>query len=422
MTTLRPTASPPRRVRVALVTGPDPGHAFNVLGLGAELAARGHQVTIATGTSHRRAVQAQGCEFVELPLLAATPGDADMGHRLWSKAGVMAPPLAARLRPRRPELVVTDVLTRAGAFAAELLGLPWLELSPHHLYDPDPELPPVGMGRAPARSRRRHRSDERIRRAQQASVEDGRRLERRARSGMGLPPDGPGPLGRLLCILPVLELPRRRWPPDAHVVGPIGWEPPWAPLEPPAVEAPLVVVTDSTASTIGGSLAATALRGLRHAGVRVAVTTARTDLPIWPAGAAVGRGPHGPLLDGAAVAVGPGGGGFVGKALVRGVPLVTVPLMGDQRETAGRLRHRGLGVALPPRWCTPTTLRLAVQRVLADPRYRERAGAAAAEAERLGLGVARAATLVESAASGRLPAATGPAQPAPEPASGSASS
>lgn len=386
-------------LRIALVAGPDPGHAFNVIGLGATLAGRGHDVTVATGEIHRAAIEAEGCRFVELPLLAPTAGDEDMGHRLWRRAGDMAPPLARRLRPLAPDVVVVDVLTRAGAFAAELLELPWVELSPHHLYDPDPWVPPVGMGRAPARTPWRRRSDARIRVAQARSTAQGAALEREVRARLGLPGDGGAPALRLLCTLPALELPRQRWPADAHVVGPMGWEPPWPPLPPPPQRSrPLVLVTDSTASTVRRSLAATALRGLRHAGVRLAVTTGRKDLEAWPHGAVIGRAPHGPLLDAAAVAVGPGGGGFVGKALVRGVPLVVVPLMGDQRETAGRVRHAGVGVGLDPRLCTATTLRLAVERILTDPRYVRRAGEVAADAQRRGLGPDLAADLVERAA------------------------
>ncbi|MBW3620879.1 MAG: glycosyl transferase [Actinobacteria bacterium] len=395
-------------LRVALIAGPDPGHAFNALGLGVVLAARGHDVTIGTGTQHQRAAEDAGLRFVELPLLAPTARDGDMGHLIWGRGAEMAPPLAELLRPLRLDVVVSDVLTRAGSFAAELLGVPWVELSPHHLFEPDPAIPPVGMGRAPARTWWRRRSDDRIRRAQQASLDEGAALERDVRRGLGLPPDGGEPEARLLCTLPALELEREDWPAEAHVVGPMGWEPDWPPLAPPEGTAPLVLVTDSTASTVRRSLAETALDGLRHADVRLVVTTGRDDLVVDRRGVRVGRAPHGPLLDAAAVAVGPGGGGFVAKALVRGVPLVVVPLMGDQRETAGRVQHRGLGRQLSPRWCSPTTLRVAVEHVLADPRYTTRAREVAADARARGLGPDLAAGLVEAAARGAVPASAGP--------------
>jgi UDP:flavonoid glycosyltransferase YjiC (YdhE family) len=48
------------------------------------------------------------------------------------------------------------------------------------------------------------------------------------------------------------------------------------------------------------------------------------------------------LLAEAALAVGPGGGGFVAKAAAAGVPMVVVPGHGDQREAAARLREAGV--------------------------------------------------------------------------------
>ncbi len=267
---------------VGVVAGPDPGHAFNAIGLGAELVRRGHDVTVATGTPHREAIEREGGRFLELPHLAPTAGDDDMGYRLWRRAGEMAPPLADLLRPRDLDVVVVDVLTRAGAFAADLLDVPWVELSPHHLFDPDPLVPPVGLGRGPARTPWRRRSDDHIRELQRVSLEAGAALEAEVRRQIGLPATGGDPRARLLCTLPALELPRERWPTDAHVVGSLGWEPPWPPLSPPPGDAPLVVVTDSTASTIRRSLAETALAGLVHAGVRLVVTTGRDDLDVWP--------------------------------------------------------------------------------------------------------------------------------------------
>lgn len=377
---------------VAVVAGPDPGHAFPALALARALRQRGLRVTFVSGTSHEPAAMAEGLAFRELPLLAPTSRDHDLGHRLWGRAAEMAPPLADLLRDDPPDLLVADVLTRAGAFAAELLDRRWIELSPHHLMDPAPDVPPVGLGRRPSRTPWRRRDDARIRRLQEESFAAGRRHERGTRGRLGLPAHGGRPLARLLATLPDLEYPREDWPEDAHVVGPLEWDPPWEPLEPPAGDGPLVLVTDSTASTIGFSLGQVALRALRHTGLRLVVTTGRDDLGAWP-GAVVGRSPHGPLLDEAAVAVALGGHGFVGKSLVRGVPLVVVPWMGDQRETAGRLRHVGAGIRLSPRRLGPRTLRWSVLRVLNDPRFAERAGEVGRGAE--GLGPAYAAELVE---------------------------
>jgi UDP:flavonoid glycosyltransferase YjiC (YdhE family) len=46
---------------------------------------------------------------------------------------------------------------------------------------------------------------------------------------------------------------------------------------------------------------------------------------------------------------------------------------GDQAENAARIRWAGVGVSLPRRFQTPTGIRLAVRRLLANPSYRRRA-------------------------------------------------
>ena len=65
------------------------------------------------------------------------------------------------LRDLAPDLVVSDVITACGGMAAEMLGVPWVELNPHPLYRPSKGLPPIGSGLAPgvgrARPAARHR-------------------------------------------------------------------------------------------------------------------------------------------------------------------------------------------------------------------------------------------------------------------------
>jgi UDP:flavonoid glycosyltransferase YjiC (YdhE family) len=339
-----------------------------------------------------------------LPLLAPTPDDADLGHRLWIRAGEMAPPLADLVAAWGAQLVVMDTLTRAGGFAAQLLGLPWVELVPHHLDDPDPELPPIGLGRRPARHAVRRADDRRIVRLQLKSFELGARQAAGVASSIGLSEVGRADL-RLIATLPSLERPRQTWPSDAHVIGPVAIDPVLPALEPPAGREPLVVVTDSTASGVERSLGAVALAGLRDLDVRVVVTSStlppRREGPI-----VVGRGPHAPLLAGADLAVTFGGAGFTSKAVAAGVPLVVVPLQGDQREGAVRLRDAGVARVLPLRRLSARSLRWAVIRALADTSARRAAACLALEADQLG--PTRAAALIERVLDGERPTVRGP--------------
>jgi UDP:flavonoid glycosyltransferase YjiC (YdhE family) len=390
--------------RIAVVAGPDAGHAYPALGVAAALVGRGHTVRFYSGEDHRSLAAGLGCSFELLPRLAPTPGDDDLGHRLWVRAADMAAPLSGQLRDFRAELVVSDLLTRSGAFAAQLVGVPWVEVLPHHLPDPAPDLPPVGLGRRPARTPWRRADDRRIHEQQQRSFELGARQAARAAATLGLR-GVDAPVLRLVATLPSLERERRHWPPTAHVVGPLAVEPVLAPLDPPEGDEPLVLVTDSTATGVEVSLVDAAIRGLRGLDLRVVVTSSRVP-PQRTGGLVIGRGPHLPLLADAALAVSPGGGGFVSKAAAAGVPHVVVPLLGDQREAAARLRDTGAGLTVRPRRLSPRSLRWAVVRHLGDDRARLAAAHLAEEAAQLGPD--RAADLVDAVLAGERPLAADP--------------
>ncbi len=78
-------------------------------------------------------------------------------------------------------------------------------------------------------------------------------------------------------------------------------------------------------------------------------------------------------------------GGFNGtkEALRLGVPLVVIPISGDQPYTATRVAALGLGLAIGPDERTPENIRSAVREVLAQDRYRAAARAFAAQMEAL---------------------------------------
>jgi UDP:flavonoid glycosyltransferase YjiC (YdhE family) len=385
----QPTQTRPARpFTVALVAGPDPGHALPVLGLGAELVRRGHRVRVWTGQQHAQLAAAHGITWHRLPLLAPQPGDEDLGQRLWGRAGPMARALLPPVVDAAVDLVVVDTLTKAGSLVAGLLDRPHVEVVPHHLADPAEDLPPVGLGRPLARTPWRRHDDRQLVAAQLASAAEGDRQAAAAARAVGLPA-WPLPAARLLQTLPSLERIRRWWPEDAHVVGPLALDPDLPPLAPPDGDAPLVVITDSTATEQRRSIGELALRALAYLDVRIVVTS--THLPARrEARTVVGVGPHGPLLAVADVVVSPGGGGVVTKAAAAGVPHVVVPLAGDQREAAARIRDVGAGRVVSASRCTPRRLRHAVVSTLADSRARKAAGRLAVEAGRLGPPVAAA--------------------------------
>ncbi|HVE98110.1 MAG TPA: nucleotide disphospho-sugar-binding domain-containing protein [Mycobacteriales bacterium] len=383
----------PRRGRVAVVAGPDPGHAFPSIALAVALHDAGHDVVVATGARWGADAHAAGPQFVPLPMLEADPRDDDIGFRLWGRGREMAPALAELLAPYHPQTVVADAITVPGWFAADLLGVPRIELFATTLQVPSRALPPPGSGLLPGHGPLGRMRDAMLRRLAARDQRTGAAQRIAARRALGLDDDRP-PALRLVATLPALEPPRPDWPPRAHVVGPLEWEPGGAELPLPTGPGPLVLVADSSASgPRARNLLDLAAAALPAAGVRV--VGARFDGPATrTASVSIGPARHTALLDHVDAVVLPGGQGLLAKALRRGLPVVVVPGPGDQRDNAVRVEALGAGVRVDPRRLDASTLAAAVRRVLTQPSYAAAARRVAQSGR--GLGPARAVELVES--------------------------
>jgi UDP:flavonoid glycosyltransferase YjiC (YdhE family) len=376
-------------MRVVVVAGPDPGHAFPALALCLKFLAAGDTPTLLTGTEWLDAARAAGVDAAELVGLDPTDADddADAGEKIHRRGARMAVLNLPGLKGLTPDLIVSDVITTCGGLAAELLGVPWVELSPHPLYRPSTGLPPVGSGLAPGRGVRGRLRDAVLRALSARSVRDGVRQRTAARAEIGLPAADPGPLRRLIATLPALEVSRPDWPAEAVVVGPLHFEPTSAVLDIPEGHGPVVVVAPSTATTGTRGVAELALETLipgatLPVGSRVVVSRLGGQDVLVPPWAALGLGRQDVLLTRADLVICGGGHGMVSKTLQAGVPMVVVPGGGDQWEIANRIVRQGSAVLVRP--LTGEALTAAVDEVLSSPRFREaarRAGAAGAEVE-----------------------------------------
>ncbi|MBU8813064.1 glycosyl transferase [Mycolicibacterium goodii] len=370
-------------MRIAVVAGPDPGHAFPALALCRKFLAAGDRPTLLTGVQWLQTARDAGVDAVALDGLDPTDedDDADAGAKIHRRAARMAVLNAPRLSDLAPELIVSDVITACGGMAAEILDLPWIELNPHPLYLPSKGLPPVGSGLAPGVGLRGKLRDATMRAMTARSWKRGVAQRAAARVGIGLPADDPGPLRRLIATLPALEMPRPDWPDEAIVVGPLHFEPTSAVLEIPAGDGPVVMVAPSTAVTGAQGMAEMALECLRPGetlppGARVVVSRLAgpdTAVPPW---ATVGLGRQDELLTHADVVICGGGHGMVSKSLLAGVPMVVVPGGGDQWEIANRVVRQGSAQLVRP--LTAGALTAAVGEVLGAPSYRRAAQTAGA--------------------------------------------
>jgi UDP:flavonoid glycosyltransferase YjiC (YdhE family) len=365
-------------MRVAVVAGPDPGHAFPAIALCLKFLAAGDEPTLLTGAEWLDTARGAGIDSVLLDGLDPIDGDddADSGAKLHRRAARMAVLNAPRLEELALDLVVSDVITSCGGMAAEMLGVPWVELNPHPLYRPSKGLPPLGSGLAPGVGIRGRLRDAVMRALTARSVRAGDRQRATARVEIGLPPSDPGPLRRLIATLPALEVPRPDWPVEAVVVGPLHFEPTSVLLEIPDGAGPVVVVAPSTATTGTRGLADVALESLVPGGTlpdgaRVVVSRLGGSDSAVPPWAVVGLGRQDELLANADLVVCGGGHGMVAKTLLAGVPMVVVPGGGDQWEIANRVVRQGSARLIRP--LTGEALTAAVGEVLSSPGYRKHA-------------------------------------------------
>lgn len=370
-------------MRVAVVAGPEAGHAFPAIALCLRLRAAGDHPVLVTGREWLDTARTAGIDTVELLGLepADSDDDADAGAKIHARAARMAVLNKPVLQELRPDLVVSDVITVCGGMAAELLGLPWAELSPHPLYLPSKGLPPIGSGLAAGNGPAGRLRDGVMRALTARSIRAGARQRAAARSGIGLPAGEPGPRRRLIATLPALEVPRPDWPAEAVIVGPLHVEPTADVLVIPPGEGPVVVVAPSTAVTGAAGLTELALAHLVPGrtlppGARLVVSRlggADLAVPPW---ATVGLGRQDELLRVADVVVCGGGHGMLSKTLLAGVPVVVVPGGGDQWELANRVARQGSGYLVRP--LTADALIAGVGKVLSHPGYRQAARRAGA--------------------------------------------
>jgi MGT family glycosyltransferase len=396
-----PTPEP--RLRLLLGAFGDPGHAFPMIALGAELARRGHEVALQTWRRWESDVRAAGMRFEAAPEYHVFPTLQRplKPYEAVVRATGQTRPLVAELRPHA---VVADILTLAPALAGELEDVPVATVIPH--LDPRTERtwPPYSLGARLPRTGAGRRVWEAVARVTDAGLQLGRRELNETRRRLGL-----GPLARvhggishelaLVATFPQLEYPRAAPPPATHVVGPLLWEPPAGEAELPPGDDPLVLVAPSTSQDPERTLLRATLAGLADLPVRVLASTNRQAVPApgdVPANARlvewVSYSRTMPHCD---VVVCHGGHGTVALALAAGCTVVVVPAAGDMNENAARIDWAGVGVRVPRRLCRPAPVRLAVRRALAEPRLRERARELAAWAAQHD-GPARAADLVES--------------------------
>ena len=178
------------------------------------------------------------------------------------------------------------------------------------------------------------------------------------------------------------------------------WSSPW----PASDQRPLVVVSLSTLNQGQAPLMRHILRALAALDVRALVTLGPAldpaEFTAPPNAILEPFVPHSAVLPQAAALVTQCGIGTLTKGLVCGVPLVCIPLGGDQPDNAARVVARGAGIRIGKE-ASPERIAAAIERVLTIPQYQMAARRLGSSILNEGDGVLNAVEVIE-----RLPAAT----------------
>ncbi|MEV6976292.1 glycosyltransferase [Kitasatospora sp. NPDC093806] len=387
--------------RFLLVVPPLTGHVNPTVGLARELVARGHEVAW-TGT-----------ESVLRPLLGPDARVFGTGTRafraqgghglaavrsLWEGfivpyARFTAKALDTAVREFRPDALLVDQHTPAGALVAHRHRLPWGTLAPGamELGRPLRGLPQVE--------------------AWTTGLLQG--LWRRA----GLPEEEYAdprfsPDLVLAFTGPALTGPKP-FPAEYALVGPVLADRPADPAFPWDALLPgrrrVLVTMGTLAGELGADFLARAVRAVALCGPEVQAVFAapRELLPELPAHAlAVDRAPVLELMGRGALdaVLCHGGMNTVGEALAHGLPVVAAPIRHDQPFVAAQLTASGAGLRVPFARVTPERLAARLHAVLTEPGYRRAAARVGAELL-AGGGAVTAADRVEAlVANGARPA------------------
>ena len=129
----------------------DAGHAFPAIALARELKRRGHEVLVETWEEWQQAVEGEGLRFeaAQQYEVFPPPGPDTPQGQIVARA---ARALGGLMEDFEPDLVVSDILTRAPTLAAEVAGVPGATLIPHVYPVQRPGQPMYSMGFQPART------------------------------------------------------------------------------------------------------------------------------------------------------------------------------------------------------------------------------------------------------------------------------
>jgi MGT family glycosyltransferase len=418
------TDAAPKPATFLLTTWKDTGHLLRILDLAEGLRARGHRVLVHTHASAADTVKASSIEFVPFARVSDFVEQARraMAERPWWMPKLvvarstlyehslqLARELESILRREKVDCLVGDYTSWGAAWAAERVGIPYASAgNPGSIVMSDEllltflEAPPFRIFTwSPALA---HAAGDRL------------LPLRAARADFGLRPS-PDRTAELVRSAISRELhiitAHRGFAGDTPLrdnqlfVGSTEFNVSTDDRRDTMHIEPGTVVASTTTTHMDGGLFRRVLEAVSTMRIPILATSSGADDIPAGLGAHIRIEryiPHDVVFPRARALITHGGWGTVGRALLHGLPMLVIPLFGDQLLNAKLVERAGLGRRLPLAKATPEAIRAELRALLADHALHARAQRVAAEIKQLKAEQVAARALEQLALRGKVSA------------------
>jgi zeaxanthin glucosyltransferase len=379
---------------------PGPSHIKNMSAIGRELVRRGHRFTLFHVPELEAQVLHEGVEFAPLRQ-SVTPGSTPIPYPVESRqegtsiknflsfakesATLVCDVAPAALRAARVDCVLADMAQPAAATAAEHLGLPYVTICHAVPLHRSASVPPDFLPwtyRTSWWAKVRNTLAYQFRDLMIYPLH--RRLNHyRARWGLRpyrIPEHSFSPFAQITQLVKEFDFPRPNLPRCFHYVGPYRRIPrdqtpfPFDRLD----GRPLVYASLGTSQGDRSDLWSAIGAGCAELNVQLVISLGgapRSNQIARLEGSplVVDYAPQFGILTRASAMITHAGLNTVMEALAAGVPMLAVPITGDQFGVAARIAYRGVGRIVPLAGFQAAGVKSAVKQLLSEPAYRMRA-------------------------------------------------
>lgn len=407
------------------------GHLNPMTTLGRELMRRGYRVSLLGILDGRAKAESAGLEFIPIgaddsPLGSRAKFVEELGKlhgraalrftiECFREAGILQlRDLPDAVRTAGIDGLLIDQVSAPAATVADYLDLPYVTMCNALAANYEDEVPPLVTSwqfRPTPLGRCRNRLGYAV---LNHTLEPVRRLISDQRVAWGLsalPPGEPiySPLAQIAQQPAVFDFPRKRLPPWFHYTGPFHDDSSGDPIDFPyerLTGIPLIYASMGTLQNRQDRVFTAIAAACEGLPAQLALSlgnphqTVLPDLPGSPL--VVPYAPQLELVKRSALVITHAGLNTVLETLSQGVPMVAIPITNDQPGVAARLSWLGAGQVVPLAGLRADPLRKAIQTVLTDPGYRQRARNLQKQFQALD-GVRRAADIAEEALNARQP-------------------